>query len=124
MSEAMIPTRSLFMYPGYLSVWVLAAITVDTYTTLNNIRSKVACTYELIRLIETWVLEVQAVRSNTRECTIVEDDNRVCVVCEPLEGQECVVGLHNDVSFLCIGKDGICLDELLREFVVEPFQQE
>lgn len=30
-NEAIIPTRSLCMYPGYLRVVVLADITVDTY---------------------------------------------------------------------------------------------
>ena len=32
MRDAIIPTRSLFMYPGYRRVWVLAAITVDTWS--------------------------------------------------------------------------------------------
>lgn len=36
MREAMIPTRSLLVYPGYRRVCVLAAITVDTCEKLND----------------------------------------------------------------------------------------
>lgn len=32
MSEDIMPTKSLFIYPGYLNVVVLADMTVDTYT--------------------------------------------------------------------------------------------
>jgi hypothetical protein len=38
MREAINPMRSLFMYPGYLNVVVLAAMTVDTFTFTQPIR--------------------------------------------------------------------------------------
>ena len=110
------------MYPGYLSVWVLAAITVDTYTTLNNIRSKVACTYELIRLIETRSLYMQPVGRDASEGAVVEDNDRIRVICETFEGEKGIIRLYDDVSLLRIGEDGVRLYELLGELVVESLE--
>jgi hypothetical protein len=106
MSEAMMPTRSLFIYPGYRSVCVLAAITVETLTTPHSRREdtinkplplplgrsaqrqKTAVnTHELIGLVKRGRLQMQAVRIDARKRTIVEHDDRVCVVREPLECQ-------------------------------------
>jgi hypothetical protein len=121
----MMPTKSLFIYPGYRSVCVLAAMTVDT---LDAVRKSYPhgnnCTHELIRLVKRGRLQVQAVSVDACQCTIVEHDNGVGVVRESLERQQCVVRLHHHIAFLRVGKDRVGLHQFLWKFVVQSFQQE
>ena len=44
----------------------------------------------------------------------------------PLEREKRVVGLHDHVAGVVglVWEDGICLDQLLREVVVQPLQHE
>ena len=54
----------------------------------NAQRQKTAVnTHELISLVKRGCLQMQAVRIDARKCTIVEYNDRVCVVREPLECQ-------------------------------------
>ena len=60
MREATMPTRSLFMYPGYRSVCVLAAITVDTLVLSMAFFRKpnLGTNYQLICLVKIGVLDM------------------------------------------------------------------
>ena len=49
MREAIIPTRSLFIYPGYLNVWVLAAMTVETYESSDIVIKRDKIQIELMK---------------------------------------------------------------------------
>lgn len=132
------------MYPGYRRVCVLAAMTVDTYIykritiTIGGTQrtprtpppetggegARRGRTHELIGLIERRRLQVQTIRVDARQRAIVEHDNRVGVVREPLECQERVVRLHDHVALLRVREDRVGLDQLLRELVVQPLEQE
>lgn len=83
MSEAIMPTRSLFIYPGYRSVCVLAAMTVETFGSdqaqSNNI-SLCLRTHELISLVKSRCLNMQPICRYPRQCAIVQDNDRVSVV--------------------------------------------
>lgn len=46
------------------------------------------------------------------------------MVRQPLHGQQRVVGLNDDVSRVVVGEDGVGLDELLGEAIVESFEEE
>lgn len=43
---------------------------------------------------------------------------------QPLQREEGIVGLDDDITLLRVREDGVCLDELLWELVVQPFQDE
>jgi hypothetical protein len=125
MSEAMMPTKSLFIYPGYRSVCVLAAMTVDTLDAVSKSYPQgKGYTHELICLVERRRLQVQAVCIDARQCTIVKHDNGVGVVRESLERQQCIVRLHYHIAFLRVGKDRVSLHQLLWKFVVQSLQHE
>jgi hypothetical protein len=119
------PTKSLFIYPGYRRVCVLAAMTVDTLDIVSKYYPhRNSGTDELIRLVKRRRLQVQAVRVDACQCTIVEHDNGIGVVRESLERQQCVVRLHHHIAFLRVRKNRVGLHQLLREFVVQSLQQE
>lgn len=65
---------------------------------------------------------MESIGANSGEGFVVEDDDRVGVVGESLEGEERVVGLDDDVGSGGIGKDGISLDEFLGVAIVESFE--
>lgn len=67
---------------------------------------------------------MQTIRVDARQRAIIEHDDRVGVVREPLERQERVVRLHDHVALLRVRKDRVGLDQLLRELVVQPLEQE
>ena len=67
---------------------------------------------------------MKSIGANSGEGFVVEDDDRVGVVGETLEGEERVVGLDDDVGSSGIGKDGISLNEFFRIAIVETFEDE
>lgn len=77
---------------------------------------------ELVRLHKARVLDVEAIGGDTCERAVVEDDNRVGVVHQPLRGEERVVRLHHNVRRL--GEHRVRLDELLGEAVVQTLEEE
>ena len=78
--------------------------------------------YELIRLVERGRLYVQPIARYPRQRAIVEHDDRIGMVRQSFKREEGVVRLYDDVTLLCVGKDRICLNELLRELVVQPLE--
>jgi hypothetical protein len=80
--------------------------------------------HELICLIERGGLYVQPIARYPRQRPIVEHDDRIGVVRQSFQREEGIVRLHDDVALLCVGKDGIRLDELLGELVVQPLEYE
>lgn len=80
--------------------------------------------YQLVGLIKSRCLDMQSISRYTGQRQVIEDDDRICVICQPLERQHGVIGLHDDVALLGIWKDRVCLDEFLREPVVETFKNE
>ena len=67
---------------------------------------------------------MQPIARYPRQRTIVEHDDRIGVVRQSFQREEGVVRLHDDVALLCVGEDGIRLDELLGELVVQPLEYE
>ena len=81
-------------------------------------------THELIGLVKRGPLQVQTIRVDARQRAIVEHDDRVGVIREPLERQQRVVRLHDHVALLRVREDRVGLHQLLRELVVQPLEQE
>ena len=85
--------------------------------------SLVSSTHELVHLQHVGRLHVQPIGQDPRQRRIVEHDDRVGVVRQPLEREQRVVRLHDDVAGLRVREDGIGRDQLLRKAVVEPLEQ-
>lgn len=54
--------------------------------------------YQLVRLLEGWLLNMQPISSNVRQSSIVEHDNRVGVLRQPSQGENTVVGMDDDIA--------------------------
>jgi hypothetical protein len=80
---------------------------------------------ELVGLLEGGLLQVQAVGGNVGEGAVVEDDDRVGVLGEAAHGEDAVVGVDDDVARVGgVGEDGVGLDDLFGEAVVEALEEE
>ena len=87
MSDAMMPTKSLFMYPGYRSVVVLAHITVDTCIAYGGALTTEHITlrysdrsihtqhpYQVVDLLECRLWDVEAVGCNAPQRCVVQNN--------------------------------------------------
>lgn len=80
--------------------------------------------YQLVGLLKGRLLDVEAIGGNVRQGAVVEDDDGVCILDEPTHGEDAVVRVDDDVAgAACVGEDGVGLDDLLGEAVVEAFEE-
>ena len=124
--EAISPMRSLFMYPGYLSVAVLVAMMVDTCTytyTGSYIGKKQSLiqiyTHKLVYLCEGRVGNMQSFCGNPVHGSVIKNNlggvrtglsntphgnsqcgthNTVCVQSQSLHGENGVIGLDHHIT--------------------------
>ena len=82
---------------------------------------------KLVGLAKGGFLDVQCVGCDAGEGAIVKDNDAVGVLGQSAQGEQGVVGLHDDVAgvlALRVREDRVGLDQLLREAVIEAFEQE
>lgn len=68
--------------------------------------------------------DFEAVDGDPIESGVVEDHDGVCVLCEALQREQGVVGLHDDVAgFVLVWEHGVGLDDLFGKAIVEALEQ-
>ena len=78
---------------------------------------------ERVDLCDRRAVRVQPLRRDAIERRVVQHDHCVGIQREPLEGEQRVVRLHDDVAaVLVVGEDRVRLDQLLREVVVDRLE--
>ena len=58
------------------------------------------CTHELVCLAVTWILQVKPVTCNPTKRCIVQNNDTVRIIDEPLKSQNGIVWLYNDIGCL------------------------
>lgn len=77
------------------------------------------CRDQLVCLCKRWLLNMESICSDTGQSTIIQNNNRVCILRKASHGKDAVVRLNHNISYaLRIGKHGICLDQFFREPII------
>mmetsp|Transcript_6258 Transcript_6258/g.10149 ORF Transcript_6258/g.10149 Transcript_6258/m.10149 type:complete len:200 (+) Transcript_6258:537-1136(+) len=79
--------------------------------------------HQRVQLGHGGVRDPEPVDRDPVERRVVQHHHRVRVEGEALEGKDAVVRLHHHVRMVPVGEDGVGLDELLGEVVVQALQQ-